>query len=307
MRAIVFKPDSTNGLGFQEIAEPTASPNELLIEVRAFALNFVDIAFLRERRNPGEALGIEVAGTVLKNSSNGMGPSVGTRVTGFVPEGGWAERCVIEVEQLAIIPDSIDYYEAVTIPVAGVTALRAIRSLGPIAGKRILVTGASGGVGRLAVQLASLRGAKVIAHVGSIERGHGLKEIGATEIVTSLKNLEPVLGVLENIGGDTLSEAYEILEPEGCIQSIGMASKKPTTLDFERARLRGGGRIEAFNVFARGGPFGKDIGELLEHLVKKKLSPQVGWRSSWTRIDDAVAAFSGRKVLGKAVLEIDVS
>jgi NADPH:quinone reductase len=114
------------------------------------------------------------------------------------------------------------------------------------------------------VQLAARAGAHVIACVGSAERGAGLLDLGASDVVVSLEKVEPVYGVLENVGGELLARAYTLLEPNGCLQSIGMASLQPTLLDFEAARLRGGGRIEAFNVFTHGGAFGHDLDILLE-------------------------------------------
>jgi NADPH:quinone reductase len=189
--------------------------------------------------------------------------------------------------------------------VAGVTALRALRALGPVIGRRILVTGASGGVGRMAVQLAARAGAYVIACVGKPERGTGLVELGAAEVIVGLSEVAPVYGVLENVGGDLLAEAYALVDPGGCVQSIGAASLKSTTVDFEQARLRGGGRIEAFNVFSHGGAFGKDLATLLEWVAHGELDPQVGWRGSWTQITKAVDAFRGRQVPGKAVLDVD--
>src|SRR5436189_210444 len=82
------------------------------------------------------------------------------------------------------------------LPAAGVTALRAVRALGPLLGRRVLVTGASGGLGRFAVQLAARAGADVVALVGRPERGAGLVELGAREVVTGIGEVGPVQHVL---------------------------------------------------------------------------------------------------------------
>lgn len=118
---------------------------------------------------------------------------------------------------------------------------------------------AGGGVGRMAVQLAARAGAHVVASVSQLARGVDLAELGAAEVVVGLSGVAPVYGVIENVGGRLLAEAYALVEPEGWVQSIGVASLEPTAIDFEQARVRGGGRIEAFNVFSHGGAFGKDL------------------------------------------------
>lgn len=85
-----------------------------------------------------------------------------------------------------MLPDDVDFGSAAALPVAAVTALRAVRALGPVVGRRILITGASGGVGRFAVQLAALAGAHVVAVVGSPERGTGLPELVDAEVVVGV-------------------------------------------------------------------------------------------------------------------------
>jgi NADPH:quinone reductase-like Zn-dependent oxidoreductase len=191
---------------------------------------------------------------------------------------------------------------AAAIPAAGVTALRALRRLGALEGRRVLITGASGGVGSFAVQLAARAGAHVVALAGSRQRAQGLTELGAAEVVTSLDAItQPVYAALDNVGGRTLSQAYGLLEPDGCVQSVGMASQEPTSIDFEQARLRGGGRIEAFTV---GDHFGPDLTDLMGQVASGQLDPQLGWRGPWHKAAEAAAALMGRQVRGKAVLEV---
>ena len=155
------------------------------------------------------------------------------------------------------------------------------------------------------MQLAARAGAHVIAAVGRPERGAGLRELGAAEIVVELAGLAPVYGVVENVGGALLAQAYALLEPDGWLQSVGQASLEPSCIDFERARQRGGGRIEAFNVFSHGGAFGGDLAALLGRVERGELDPQVSWRGPWTRLTEALDALRGRRVQGKAVLDID--
>jgi NADPH:quinone reductase len=118
------------------------------------------------------------------------------------------------------------------------------------------------------------------------------RRLGAAEVVVGLGDAAPVYGALENVGGALLAEAYALVQPAGSVQSIGLVG----TNDH---------RLRAFNVFSHGGAFGSDLAQLLELVARGELDPQVGWRGSWTQIITAVDAFRGRRVRGKAVLEVD--
>jgi NADPH:quinone reductase len=295
MRAIVQGPA---GLAFADVPEPVPGPGEVLVAVRAAALNFADLAYAG-RRPDGSVPGNDVAGVVLRTAPGG--PAEGTLVAGFAGGGGWAQRCVLGVDQLAAVPAGVDPVAAAALPAAGVTALRAVRALGPVLGRRVLVTGASGGVGRYGVQLAALAGAHVVAAAG---RPAGLAGLGAAEVVPDLAGLAPVDGVLDTVGGPLLAAAAGRLTAGGLLLAIGAAGGVATTLDLEALRNDApGARVEAFNVGA-GGPFGADLATLLGLVRAGRLDPQVGRRGPWTDVHGAAAALAGRRVAGKAVLEI---
>lgn len=113
---------------------------------------------------------------------------------------------------------------------------------------------------------------------------------------------EPVDAALDNVGGQALADALALLQPGGCLLSVGMASLQPTTIDFEQARLHAAGaRIEVFVV---GPGFGADLRYLVSLLEAGELDPQIGWRGSWDRAEEAASALMGRSVRGKAVLEV---
>lgn len=303
MRALVHDPGAPQGLAFGDVPDPEPGASEALIRVAATSLNFADVAFLPDRGVPGAVPGFDAAGVVLAAAGDGSGPPSGTRVVTFGWSGAWAERRAVDTAELAVVPDDVDLGAAAAVPVAGVTALRALRRLGSLLGRRVLITGASGGVGRFAVQLAARAGAHVVASVGSPERGEGLATLGAAEVVVGVDEVsEPVYGAMDNVGGHTLTDVYGLLQPGGCVQSVGMASLEPTTIDFEQARLRGGNtRIEAFAV---GPGFGPELALLVDLVAAGQLDPQVDWRGPWDKAADAAEALLGRKIRGKAVLEV---
>jgi NADPH:quinone reductase-like Zn-dependent oxidoreductase len=303
MRAVVHDPAAPDGLRLGEAPDPEPGPSQALVRVAAVSLNFADVAFLADRLSPGSVPGFDAAGAVVAAAADGSGPPPGSRVATFGWSGAWAELRAADTGELAVVPDGVELVAAAAMPVAGVTALRALRRLGPLLGRRVLVTGASGGVGRFAVQLAARAGAHVVASVGSPERGEGLAALGAAEVVTGLDGIDrPVHGALDNVGGSLLASVYALLEPGGSVQSVGMASLEPTTIDFEQARRRGGGgRIEAFAI---GPGFGPDLAYLLDLMAAGGLDPQVDWRGPWDKVGDAAAALLGRRVRGKAVLEV---
>ncbi|MFD9942336.1 zinc-binding dehydrogenase [Nonomuraea sp. NPDC059023] len=297
MKALMFNPE----LSIATVSEPVPTASQVLIRVSAVSLNFGEVAYHdpRSRRVPGW----DAAGVVVQAAADGSGPSVGMRVVSFGWSGAWAELRAVDTAELAVVPDSVDLGVAAALPVAGVTAVQAVRRLGPIAGRRVLVTGAAGGVGRFAVQLAAREGARVIASVSSPARAEGLRALGAAEIVSGPTDLtERVYGVLDTVGGQQLAEAFYRLEDDGVVQAIGRAAKQPTLIDFERAGSASArGRIENFNVSA---PFGPDLAHLLTLLERGELEVEIGWRGPWDQATVAAKALLSREVRGKAILTL---
>lgn len=300
MRALIVDPGAAGGLSLGEAAEPEVRADQALVEVRHLALNFGDLNGARSRP-AGFVPGWDASGVVLQAAANGSGPAAGTRVvTTMGTQGGWAERRAVDLDELAVVPDDVDLAEACTLPVAGVTALRALRRSGPLLGRRVLITSAAGGVGHFAVQLAALAGAHVIASVGSAARGEGLRELGADEVVVGLEGVTaPIHVVLDNVGGPQLVQIWGLLGEGGIVQCIGRTSGQdavfPSLVGMQRS----------LNAFTKGPRSGEDIGYLMQLMQAGKLQVDIGWRGSWTRIAEASEALFGRQVAGKAVLDID--
>ncbi|MET0235288.1 MAG: zinc-binding dehydrogenase [Kibdelosporangium sp.] len=297
MRALVTTPDTKFGLQLREAPDPVAAPDQVLVDVRCASLNHGDVSFAGMTPE-GKVMGWDAAGVVTQAAADGTGPAVGTEVLTYAGDGAWAERRAVSVSELAVVPEGVDLAVASTLPVAGVTALRSLRLSGPLQGKRVLITGASGGVGRYAIQLAKSEGAHVVALA---RRGEGLAELGAGEVVSDLDNVEPVDVVLENVGGPVLVRAWELLKPGGVLQSIGWTSLEPATFQ-PYATVVPAKSLVSFQV---GDGYASDLEYLLKLVSEDKLTVDIGWRGSWTEFDEAAAALFGRQVTGKAVVEID--
>lgn len=300
MRALVVDPATPAGLALDEVPEPVMGPSQVLVDVRHASLNYGEAASAASEK-PGTVLGWDASGIVAVPAADGTGPAAGSRVVSFGPGGGWAQRRAVSVGELAVVPPAVDLAMAAALPVAGVTALRALRAAGSLLGKRVLVTGAAGGVGTFAVQLAALGGAQVIASVGSRPRIEGLAELGAHEVAVGLDTVSgPVDVVIENIGGRTLVRAFELLAPGGSLQSIGGTSGDPAAFPAYATV----GPAKSLSAFTAGDLFGGDLQYLLALLETGKLRAQIGWRGPWDQAPHAVAALLGRQIRGKAILDV---
>jgi NADPH:quinone reductase-like Zn-dependent oxidoreductase len=301
MRAIIVDPSAPAALRLADVPEPVAGPSQVLLEVHHASLNHGDLNDARSGRvAPGGVLGSDAAGVVARAAADGSGPAAGTRVVALAP-GAFAQRNAVEVGALAEIPPSVDLAEAAALPVAGVAALRALRAAGPLLGKRVLITGASGGVGRFAVQLAARAGAHVIASVGSLSRGEGLAEAGADEVVVGLDEVDqPVDVVLDNVGGPQLVAAWELLAPGGSLQSIGWAGGEPAVFPPYSTI----GPPKSLTSFVNQGEAGGELATLVRLVAAGKLAVAVGWHGPWERVAEAAEALLGRRVRGKAVLDV---
>ena len=301
MHALVVDKTAEAALRMAETAAPVPGPTQVLIEVTHASLNWGEVNHAQQGAEPGEVLGWDAAGVVRQAASAGGGPAVGARVVTFGATGGWAQRRAVEIADVAVVPDGVELATAAALPVAGVTALRALRAAGLAPGKRVLITGASGGVGRFAVQIAALGGAHVIAAVGSPQRGAGLTDLGASEVVVGLDDIsEPVDIVLESVGGPMLVRAFELLAVGGSLQSIGWTSREPAVFPMYATV----GPAKSLTSFMMGDGLSEDLSTLLDLIVEGRLTVDIGWFGPWTRVAEAAAALVGRQVSGKAVLEV---
>jgi NADPH2:quinone reductase len=305
--ALTATPDPPHAV-LAEVAEPQPLPSQALVAVRAFSLNRGE-----SRRLPdmpaGTIAGWDVAGVVERAADDGSGPPAGSRVVGIVRSGAWAQRIAVRTDHLAQLPDAVTFAQAATLPVAGLTALRALEIAGFVLGRRVLVTGAAGGVGRFAVQLAAGAGAHVTAVARNPERAQGLSELGADEVLFDLDGDSTFDAILEGVGGASLGSAVGRVAPRGTIVSYASSDNSPVSFPartlFGRAPgaiLRG---LFVFEEIERTGTGTDDLARLAALVAAGRLDPQIDLEASWREPGPAIAALLDRRVAGKAVLHVD--
>jgi len=293
-----------NGLDRRDLPEPEPTPHQAVIEVAAYAINRGELALL-SRRADGWTPGQDLAGVVVAAAADGTGPSAGTRVVGLADWGGWSERVAVPTHRIAPLPETVTFPRAAALPVAGLTALRTLRTGGALLGRRVLVTGASGGVGSFAVQLARAAGAIVTAHVSGPSRVEQARALGADAVITQIgEDSGPFHLVVDGVGGSVLVDAIHRLAPGGLATAYGVASGERSQIaffDFNNAQP--GGRLEGFRVYLTGEEtFGGDLATLAGMVADGRLDPQIGVVRDWSETVEALDALRSRQSTGKVVL-----
>lgn len=304
MLALTISSDNAARLKLAEIDEPQPCANEALVAVRATSLNRGELRLLTIRPD-GWIPGQDIVGVVERGAADGSGPAKGARVVALVDEAGWAERVAVPTDRLAVLPDEVSFVSAATLPVAGTTALRTLRHGGDLAGQRVLITGASGAVGRFQIQIAREQGASVIA-VAAARHAGDLRDLGAEQVVEAIELAEgPFSLITESVGGDSLARAIERVAPGGTIVMFGSSSGELTPIGF-RQFVPGheGARLQTFAYYTSGSGIGADIAALLALVAAGRLETRIALTTPWTDIAQALDALRQRSFSGKAVLTI---
>ena len=306
MLGLATTPNGISPLELREFPDPQPQRNEALVGVHAFSLNRGELRSIRNY--DGWIPGQDSAGIVLQQAADGSGPPAGVRVVALTDECAWAQHVAVPSHRMAVLPDNVSFAQASTLPVAGLTALRTLRHGAPLLGKRVLITGAAGGVGTLAVQLAARSGARVTAVVGRAERGAGMKELGALEVIEGIDKAQGRFGlILESAGGESLAHAIKLVEAKGTVVVYGNSSGEPTTLSFADFRGAPNSRVQSFSYFYSEAEdrFAPDLALLVSLIADGSLKPRIGIERSWREIAAVAEQLRDRRVAGKAVLLVD--
>ena len=278
---------------------------EVLLAVQAAGLNPSDTK-IRARGGPGlpgekeppYVAGREAAGTIIQCGPNVKGLEPGDAVFAFfgwfARPGGHAEYLVVAASMVAPRPVALTVVEAAAVPLAGLTALQALRALEVPPGGRLLVTAGAGGVGHFAVQLAALRGLEVVATAGPANREFVLG-LGASEVIDyhdpdAARRLAGISHLLDAVGGDNIG-AYQGVLAEGA--RVVAVAGLPTAV-----------RDDVAATAIRCRPSAEDLGELATLLAEGALSATVQQVFPLAQAAHAHVLLEGGHVRGKLVIQI---
>jgi len=307
MKALINRGDGAVAVDLAEVPNPEAVLSEAVVQVAAVAVNRGELRLLAMRPQ-GWRPGQDVAGVVVAAAADGSGPGEGTRVVAWPEQEGWAQQVAVPTSHLAPLAPEVSFAQGATLPIAGVTALRVLRLGGDLSGQKLLVTGAAGGVGRFAVELAAGAGADVTGVTAGPGRTAGLEELGAGAVVHAIEDAEgPFDLILESAGGPSLEASISLVAPGGTIVIYGNSSNTSAQVSFGDFRGRAGARVVAFFVYESGEPptFGEDLKILADMTADGLLHPQIGLEAPWTEANTVFAALAAREVNGKAVLLVE--
>ncbi len=312
IRAIVVDPTAAGKLAIKPVDLRDPDRDEVAVRVTAISLNRGETRRALQVAEAGWRPGWDFAGVVEGAAADGSGPKPGTRVVGILPSGAWAERVNCRSHAVAALPDAVSDAQAATLPVAGLTALHALRQGGLLLGRKVLIDGASGGVGHLACQLAAAAGAQVWGQVRRPEYRAAVAEWCGERIVLSrdlaaARPHGPYWLIVDSLGGPALAAALSMLQPGGTCVTLGVSDASSATIESRDFFATGGARLYGLTLFhelmsvERGG-----IGlALLAGLIAAgKLRPQIAVEASWSDVGTVAHRLIDRDFTGKAVLHI---
>jgi NADPH:quinone reductase-like Zn-dependent oxidoreductase len=310
MKAVLVDPASPGHLAVADAPDPVPFSNQALVQVQAISLNLGEVRRAR-RSEAGAHLGWDLAGTVIAEAADGSGPPAGSRIVGLVKTGSWAERAAVDTRMMAVLPDPVSFATAAALPVAGLTALYALEQGGQLLGRRVLVTGASGGVGLFGVQLAKLSGATVTALIRR-DAHRGLVEAAGADVVvvgesgTNAAPHGPYDCILDSVGGSVLSDCLHLVRKGGVLVHYGVSAGEQATIDvgdffrIGRARYYG---LYLFTEFGRRSA--RDgLGVLAGLVADGKLQVTVNAEGGLDELGTLAARLYNREIAGKAVIHV---
>jgi NADPH:quinone reductase len=312
VRAVVVDPSSPQGLGLKPVELAPAAPDEVTVRVTAISLNRGEVRRATSQGQPGDRPGWDFAGVVEERAADGSGPQPGSRVVGMLPSGAWAERIRAPTNSVAPLPEAVTDAQAATLPVAGLTALHALRQGGLLLGRKVLVDGASGGVGHLAVQLANASGALVWGQVRQAQFRPTIAEWCGERIVlgADLKAAAahgPFHLIVDSVGGSALAAGLTMLAPGGTCVTFGVSESASATIASGEFFRIGGARLYGlilFHELRRVEPAAEGLALLAGLVAGRRLRPHIAVEAPWTEIGPVARQLLARSFAGKAVLHL---
>jgi NADPH:quinone reductase len=307
VKAVVVDRAAPGGLKLAEVPDPSPLPFEALVHVAAISLNLGEVRRAKNNAD-GWRPGWDFAGTLERGAPDGSGPPAGARVVGMLEEGAWAERLAVPTKNLAVLPDGVSFERAATLPIAGLTALYALSKRGSLLGRRVLVTGASGGVGIFATQLARLAGARAAALVHRPEKRDAVTpyadEVFVGEDASAARDGGPYDLILESVGGTVFASALQLLAQDGMLVTFGTSAERTSTIEVAPFYAGGGLSVYGFIIFheLEREPAGLGLARLAALLGAGKLDVRIDDVLPIARIGDAADRLWNRGVTGKLVV-----
>jgi NADPH:quinone reductase-like Zn-dependent oxidoreductase len=326
-----FAPGGAETLTLAEIADPVAKADELLISIRACAINYPDTLIIEDkyqyRPERPFAPGCEVAGIVEAVGADVEGWSVGDRVIATATYGGLAEKIAVPATAAFRLPDQRSFAEGAALPLTYGTSIYALLDRGHLkAGQTLLVLGASGGVGLAAIELGKAFGARVVGAVSSVEKAAAVRAAGADATLvygrapfdkaqsrSLAEQFKEAVGpdgadvIYDAVGGDYAEPALRSIAWEGRYLVVGFPAGIPA-LPFNLPLLKSCDICGVFwGAFARRDPAANRAH--FDHLFRLweagKIAPRVTETFPLERGDEAIRKMAGRGAIGKLVVTID--
>lgn len=324
MKAALCKSlDGPDALVIEEVAEPVAGPGQALVRIKAVGLNFADTLMTRGKYQFKPELpfspGMEISGVVEALAAGAEGPPIGTRVMALTGSGGAREKIVVPIDTLIEIPDAVPDTVAAALAVTFGTALHGLLDRGRLqSGETVVVTGAGGGAGSAAIEIAKLMGARVIAVASSAEKLAVAKAAGADELVTfpgtNLKDeVRALTGgkgadvVYDCIGGEAAEPLIRSLAWKGRFLVIGFAAGEIPKIPLNLLLLRGADAIGVFwGEAVRRDPAAHvaSMRRLLAWVADGKIQPRIEDVFPLERAAEALRFLDRRAAKGKVVLTL---
>jgi NADPH:quinone reductase len=322
MRAIrcnQYGPPDT--LTLEALPDLTPGPGQVVIDVKAAAVNFPDVLIIENKYQMKPTLpftpGAEVAG-VVRAAGDGVKLAPGTRVVAYVGQGGFAEQAIASADACVPLPEGADFATAAAFTLAYGTSHHAVVDRAALrAGETMLVLGAAGGVGLAAVEIGKVLGARVIAAASSEEKLEICRRFGADATINySTEDLRERIKALTDgkgpdviydpVGGEYAEPAFRSIGWRGRYLVVGFANGEIPKLPLNLALLKGASLVGVFwGDFARREPQHNAAAftQMMGWIGEGKLKPYVSKRYKLADTAQALKDMASRKVTGKIVIE----